>query len=295
VTGNSLYLAIDQGGHSTRAFVFNHGGEIVAQAKYNTHVSYPQHDWAEQDPGELLASVHAVVGAVKQQLGTQCHKVCSAGIATQRSNVVCWNRLNGEALSTIINWQDRRAHQWIHQFEAHNSEIHKKTGLLLTAHYGVSKLHWCMENLSAVKQAYADKQLAWGPMAGFLNFSITKERQHLVDPVNGSRTLLMNLVQQDWDDELLAMFEVPKTPLPRCVPSRFDYGILDIEDWPVPVRVMTGDQSAALYAFAKTKCRVYQYGHRRVYPNTHFESCCVFAEIIIQYCLARQSAIALCS
>jgi glycerol kinase len=253
MTGNSLYLTIDQGGHSTRAFVFNDAGEIVAQAKYHIHVSYPQNDWAEQDPRELLDSVHAVLGAVKQQLGSQCHKVCSAGIATQRSNVVCWNSLSGEPLSTIINWQDRRAHQWIHRFQAHNTEIHNKTGLLLTAHYGASKLHWCLEHLPAVKQAYADEQLAWGPMAGFLNYSITKERQHLVDTVNASRTLLMNLAQQDWDSELLAMFDVPKAPLPRCVPSRFEFGTLNIEDWPVPVQVMTGDQSAALYAFGMPK------------------------------------------
>lgn len=251
--GNSLYLAIDQGGHSTRAFVFNHAGQIVAQSKYNTHVSYPQDDWAEQDPNELIESVHAVVGAVRKQLGTQCRKVCSAGIATQRSNVVCWHKDSGEPLSAIINWQDRRAHQWIHQFDTRNSEIHKKTGLLLTAHYGASKLHWCLEHIPAVRQALAAGQLAWGPMAGFLNYSVTKERRHYVDPVNASRTLLMNLTQLDWDDDLLTMFSVPKEPLPQCVPSRYDYGTLDIADWPVPVQVMTGDQSAALYAFGMPK------------------------------------------
>jgi glycerol kinase len=251
--GNSLYLAIDQGGHSTRAFVFNHAGQIVAQSKYSTHVSYPRDDWAEQDPHELIDSVNAVVGAVRKQLGSQCHKVCSAGIATQRSNVVCWNKDSGEPLSTIISWQDRRAHQWIHQFETHNSEIHKKTGLLLTAHYGASKLHWCLEHLPAVRQAHAAGQLAWGPMVGYLNYSITKERRHLVDPVNASRTLLMNLAQLDWDDDLLSLFGVPKEPLPHCVPSCYDYGTLDIADWPVPVQVMTGDQSAALYAFGMPK------------------------------------------
>ena len=102
---NALYLTIDQGGHSTRAFVFNHAGQIVAQAKYNTHVSFPRTDWAEQDSRELLVSVRSVVNAVKQQLGAHCNKVVAAGIATQRSNVVCWNKNTGESLSTIINWQ----------------------------------------------------------------------------------------------------------------------------------------------------------------------------------------------
>jgi glycerol kinase len=246
---SSLYLALDQGGHSTRAFVFNHTGQIVAQAKYNTHVSIPQNDWVEQDPQELIDSVYAVVGAVKQQLGARCHKVRSAGIATQRSNVICWNKTTGEPLSAIINWQDRRAHQWIHQFQSQSEQIHKKTGLLLTAHYGASKLHWFLEHLDSVRQAYEKRQLAWGPMAGFLNFSVTKEHRHLVDPVNASRTLLMNLAECDWDKELLSLFGVPKAPLPRCVPNRFEYGTLDVADWNVPVRVMTGDQAAVLYAF----------------------------------------------
>ncbi|WP_455211034.1 FGGY family carbohydrate kinase [Kaarinaea lacus] len=250
---SALYLALDQGGHSTRAFVYNHVGQIVAQAKYSTHVSVPHTDWVEQDPRELLESVYAVVGDVKQQLGSQCNKVCSAGIATQRSNVICWNRTTGEPLSNIINWQDRRAHQWIHQFQNYNAKIHKKTGLLLTAHYGASKLHWCLEHLEPVRQAYAEKSLAWGPMAGFLNFSITKERRHLVDPVNASRTLLMNLADCDWDMELLSLFQVPQEPLPRCVPNRFDYGTLHVADWNVPVQMMTGDQSAALYAFGMPK------------------------------------------
>ena len=247
--GSALYLAIDQGGHSTRAFVFNHAGQIVAQAKYKTQVTFPRNDWAQQDPLELIDSVRAVVGSVKQQLGSQCHKVQCAGIATQRSNVLCWDNTTGEPLSAIINWQDRRAHQWIAQFQAHSAEIHQKTGLLLTAHYGVSKLRWCLDYLPSVKRAYAKNRLAWGPMAGYLNFSLTKERRHVVDPVNASRTLLMNLAERDWDDSLLALFGIPKDPLPRCVPSRFDYGTLDIADWPIPVQIITGDQSAALYAF----------------------------------------------
>ena len=250
---NALYLTIDQGGHSTRAFVFNHAGQIVAQAKYNTHVNVPRMDWAEQDPRELITSVRTVVQQVKQQLGEQFYKVVAAGIATQRSNIVCWDKHSGEPLSTVISWQDRRAHQWIKQFQGYNSLIHQKTGLLLTAHYGASKLRWCLDQLRTVKNACDSHSLAWGPMAGFLNYSITRERRHLVDPANASRTLLMNLAKREWDDELLHLFGVPKEPLPLCVPSRYDYGTLDIADWPLPVTVVTGDQSAALYAFGMPK------------------------------------------
>lgn len=266
--GNSLYLAIDQGGHSTRAFIFNHTGRVIAQSKYNIHVNRPRDDWVEQDPAELMTSINTVVESVSEQLGADCKNVVAAGIATQRSNIACWNRTTGQPLSAIISWQDRRAHLWLEKYQTHNAQIHKKTGLLLTAHYGVSKLRWCLDHLQAVKQAFANNTLAWGPMAGFLNFSITEEKRHMVDPANASRTLLYSLVNHDWDDELLGLFGIPKQPLPQCVATRFDYGTLklgykkleqnkmgqyNLGQCKVPLTIMSGDQSAALYAFGMPK------------------------------------------
>lgn len=250
---NSLYLAIDQGGHSTRAFIYNHAGEIIAQSKYSIHVNRPKNDWVEQDPAELMTSVNAVIQSVSGQLGGKCKQVVAAGIATQRSNVVCWDRTTGEPLSAVISWQDRRAHQWLEQYQANNSQIHQKTGLLLTAHYGVSKLRWCLDHLQPVQTAFANRTLAWGPMAGFINFNITREKRHLVDPANASRTLLYDLASRDWDDSLLQLFGIPKQPLPQCVATRFDFGTLQLGQNNVPVTIMTGDQSAALYAFGMPK------------------------------------------
>ncbi|MDH5326790.1 MAG: FGGY family carbohydrate kinase [Gammaproteobacteria bacterium] len=246
-----LYLAIDQGGHSSRALVFDSEGQVVAQAKYNVKVSTPQPDWAEQNAEELVWSIQSVLQEIFRQLGTDVRLIVAAGLATQRSNVVCWDRHSGVALSSAISWQDRRAHAWLSGFADKAHEIHARTGLLLTAHYGASKLRWCEDHIPAVTQALTEGRLAWGPMAAYLVYQITLEQRHLVDPANASRTLLWNLQQQDWDPYLLELFGVTREPLPSCVATCFQYGTIPLGEHRVPLVLVTGDQSAALYAYGK--------------------------------------------
>lgn len=245
----NYYLAIDQGGHSTRALVFDHAGNIVAKAKYKLHVICPSEDMAEQDAEALVNSAQAVLNSVAEQLSDKVQFVKCAGIATQRSNVVCWDVKTGKALSPAISWQDRRAHQWLKQFAPYKAQIHQQTGLLLTAHYGASKLRWCLDHLTEVQQALEAKRLAWGPMVSFLNFRLTRQRLNLVDPANASRTLLWNIHSMEWDEKLLQLFGIPSAPLPRCVPTRHNFGTLLLGDTPVEVDIMTGDQSAAIFAY----------------------------------------------
>jgi len=139
-----LYLALDQGGHSSRAFVFDQAGQVAAQAKYSTAIHCPQADWAEQDPEEIIRSMEEVVAAVLEQLGERSQLIAAAGLATQRSNVVCWDKHSGEALSSVISWQDRRAANWLKQFNPYAEKIKTHTGLPLSPHYGASKLRWCL-------------------------------------------------------------------------------------------------------------------------------------------------------
>jgi len=175
----------------------------------------------------------------------------SAGIATQRSNIVCWDSRDGRALSPAISWQDRRAFQWLEAYQAKSAIIRRKTGLLVTAHYGVSKLKWCLDNLQEVQDAQQLGVLACGPLASYLVFRLTQQPQNLVDPANASRTLLWNIDTQNWDPELLALFDIPERYLPRCSATTADFGAIVMGDHAVPLTVMTGDQSAALYAFGR--------------------------------------------
>jgi glycerol kinase len=244
-----LYLAIDQGGHASRALVFDARGAVVARGLKEVHVHHPQPDRVEQDPEELIASIRAAIDAAVGALGSRARAIVAAGLATQRSSIVCWDRATGTALSPVISWQDRRAHAWLGQFSARAGDIHHRTGLMLSAHYGASKLRWCLDHLPPVKQAQVDGRLAMGPLASFLLFRLLEERPLWVDPANAGRTLLWNLTTRDWDPELLRWFGIPVAVLPRCVPTRYRFGTLRIGAQALPVTVMNGDQSAALFAY----------------------------------------------
>ena len=208
-------------------------------------------DFIEYQAEDLLQSISQSIEDVVTKLGDHADRIVAAGLATQRSNVACWDKHSGEALSPIISWQDRRAFHWLEQFSDQAAEIHASTGLFLSAHYGASKLRWCLEHIPAVKQALAEQRLCFGPMSSFLTFRLTEEKSLLADPVNASRTQLWDLKTCDWNPQLLALFGIPHSALPECVPSHTDFGHLQIADRQIPLTLVSGDQSAAMYAFGK--------------------------------------------
>ncbi len=248
---NDLYLAIDQGGHASRAIVFNNCGEIIAQVHRHIGVKRYDDSFVEHDAEELLQSVQTAVEEVLDQLGDKAQRVAAAGLATQRSNVVCWNRQTGEALSLIISWQDVREHQWLKSLTPRAQKIHQKTGLFLSPHYGASKLRWCLHNIEAVKQAKEDKTLVMGPMASYLLYHLTDEQPLYADPGNASRTQLWDLIKKDWHPELLELFEIDSELLPQCVPSSYEFGTLKVANLSIPLQLCMGDQSAAMFAYGR--------------------------------------------
>lgn len=245
---DTLYLCIDQGGHASRALVFDGRGVVHASSLREVGVHVSQPDRVEQDPEELVASLQDSIAEAVVSLGSRADRIASAGIATQRSSIVCWDRHTGAALSPVISWQDRRAHEWLGRLSVHADEIHQRTGLRLSAHYGASKLRWCLDHLPAVAAARREGRLAMGPLASFLLFRLLEEKPLLADPANAARTLLWNLRTQDWDLWLLQQFGVPQEPLPRCASTRHPFGTLHVKGHHIPLTVATGDQSAALFS-----------------------------------------------
>ncbi len=246
---NDLYLAIDQGGHASRAIVFNNSGEIIAQAHRDLSIQRFDDNFVEHNPQELLLSINEAIEDVIKKLGDKAKTIAAAGLATQRSNVVCWNKDTGEALSPVISWQDVREHQWVKSLKPQAQTIHKKTGLFLSPHYGASKLRWCLQNIEAVKKAQQNNELVMGPMASFILYNIAEEQPLVADPSNASRTQLWDLIKKDWHPELLALFEIDAELLPRCVPSNHAFGTLKISGLSIPIQLCMGDQSAAMYAY----------------------------------------------
>ena len=184
-----LILAIDQGTHASRALVLDAQGRIVAAGEKEVALAHPQPDWAEQDGEEIVASVFAAVERALVPLGARRSEVTVAGLSSQRASCICWDRRDGRPLSPVFSWQDRRAHAWISELEpAHGDAVHRKTGLYLSPHYGASKLRRALDQLPAVGAAANAGVLAWGPLASFLVFRLTKERTFAADPQCAART-----------------------------------------------------------------------------------------------------------
>ncbi len=243
-----IYLTIDQGGQTSRAQIYDSRCRLISQAHRAIRIRCPRAGYAEYNALELLHSLHEAIDAAMAQLGTQREQPCVAALATQRSNVVCWDKFSGQPLSPIISWQDRRNTDWLQQFAAEEAHIHRTTGLFKSAHYGAGKLHWCLHHLPAVRRARIAGRLAMGPMASFLTHNLLTERPLYCDPVSASRTLLWDITRRDWAPELLRLFGLPLECLPACVPSHYSYGTLRTRDISVPLRLVTGDQAAALFA-----------------------------------------------
>lgn len=246
---DGLVLAIDQGTHASRALVFDARGALVARGEQEIGLARPQPDWAEQDGEEVVASVHAAAAQAVEALGPRARAIEAAGLSSQRASCVCWDRLTGAPLSPIFSWQDRRMHAWIDALAAHGDEVHRRTGLFLSPHYGASKLRWAIDHLPAVGQALQASRLAFGPMASFLAFRLLKERPLLADPQCAARTQLWNLHTRDWDPELLQLFGLPDGCLPAAAATCRRWGTLATAGLEVPLRAVNGDQSAAVFAF----------------------------------------------
>jgi glycerol kinase len=239
----SYTLALDQGGHASRALAFDARGRVIGQAA-ETVATHRDGERVEQDPEEMVASLAAAARRITADIG-HCH---AAGLATQRSSIVCWERDTGRALTPVLSWQDRRAAERLLPLEAHKEQVGRITGLRLSPHYGASKLAWCLDNVPAVRRARKRSNLAAGPLASFLLARLLEEEPCLADPANAARTLLYDRQQYDWSDPMLSMFGLPRDMLPEAVPSRHRFGHLALDGAATPLTVCTGDQSAALFA-----------------------------------------------
>ena len=245
------YIAIDQGGHGSRVIIYDHTGKRIAHAEHAIRTQHPRTAWVEHNPQEMLNSITESLRLALEQVDISAFEF-SAGLVTQRSSIVCWNKENGSPLTPVISWQDRRAaarlgEQDITSVQAY---IEETTGLRTSPHYGASKLQWCMEHLSKVQDAAHANTLLYGPLSSYLTFKLCTQSPALCDPANASRTLLMNRFNLQWQAELLKLFKIDARNLPKIVPNQTHFGhIAASNTLRIPLNVVSGDQSAAVFAF----------------------------------------------
>ncbi len=242
-----VILAIDQGGQSTRAIAYDSDGRQLGSASEEVSTEHPAPGRYEQDPELLVQSVRSVVSGLLESLDEDAVPV-GAALATQRSSAVCWDRETGRPLSPILSWRDRRNADWLRSLELDPVRVHRITGLRTSPHYGAAKLRWCLDHIPAVRAARDQGRLVFGPMASFLVYRMTREHTLAADPVNASRTLLMDIGSCSWSPQMLEEFDLSPGLLPPVAAGEDHLGTLDLDGPAVPLLLCTGDQAAALFA-----------------------------------------------
>ena len=254
MTRKTHILALDQGTSSSRSIVFDAQGHIVAMAQREFRQIYPQPGWVEHDPMELWATQLATAHEALAKAGLKAADVAAIGITNQRETTVVWNRKTGAPLYNAIVWQDRRAEPTCAALRERGLEpaFRAKTGLILDAYFSGTKLKWILDTVPGARAAAQRGELAFGTVDSWLMWQLTGGEIHATDVSNASRTLLLNVRTNEWDDELLALLDIPREVLPAVHPSSHHFGATraDIFGAAIPIGGVAGDQQSALFGQA---------------------------------------------
>ena len=243
-------MALDQGTTSSRAIIFNRQGETVAVAQRPFNQYFPKPGLVEHDGKEIWASQVAVLTEVLARSGLDAADIAAIGITNQRETTLVWDRQTGEPIHNAIVWQDRRTARYCDQIrDEHGARIHERTGLVLDAYFSATKLKWLLDNVEGARARAERGELCFGTIDTWLIWNFTRGKVHVTDPSNSSRTMLYNIHTQDWDDELLALFGVPRSMLPEVRSSSEVYGETSTRytECTIPIAGIAGDQQAALF------------------------------------------------
>jgi glycerol kinase len=246
-----LLLAIDQGTTSSRAILFDHGGNPLAAAQHEFDQHFPRDGWVEHDPEEIWQTTLQACHDVLTRMDIGASAVAGIGITNQRETTVVWDRTSGQPVYPAIVWQDRRtaAHCERLREEGHEAAVTAKTGLLLDPYFSATKLAWVLENVEGARQKADRGELLFGTIDTWLLWKLTGGAKHCTDASNASRTMLFNIHSQQWDAELLELFDIPATMLPGVLDSSADYGVADLGG-AISIGGIAGDQQAALFGQA---------------------------------------------
>jgi len=244
-------LALDQGTTSSRAIIFDHKGSIRSVAQKEFIQIFPQPGWVEHDPNEIWSSQAGVAAEATAKMGINGKNIKAIGITNQRETTIVWNRETGLPVHNAIVWQDRRTAAYCDNLknEGLTEMIRSKTGLIIDAYFSASKINWILNNVEGAKKLADAGKLAFGTVDSWLVWKFTRGKVHVTDVTNASRTMLYNIITQDWDEELLQIFDVPKSILPEVKQSSEVYGetATTIFASKIPIAGIAGDQQAALF------------------------------------------------
>ncbi len=247
-------LAIDQGTTSTRCIVFNEQAQPVGAAQRELQQHYPASGWVEHDAEDIWRDTLATARAAIDQSGVGISGIAALGITNQRETTVVWERDTGLPIHNAIVWQDRRTAEECARLKRGGAEeqVRTRTGLLLDPYFSATKLGWILDNVPGARKRAKRGELAFGTIDSFLLWRLTGGKVHATDVTNASRTMLLDIHRQQWDEELLRLFRIPSALLPEVLDSSKVYGTTaaGIFERSIPIAGIAGDQQAALFGQA---------------------------------------------
>lgn len=248
----SKYLmSFDQGTTSSRTILFNLRGEPVSSAAYEFEQIFPREGWVEHNPSEIWGSQLRSAKKAMEKIGASAADIAAIGITNQRETTIVWEKSTGNPVYNAIVWQCRRTAEYCDSLKEQGlvDTVRRKTGLIIDSYFSASKIKWILDNVEGARKKAEDGELLFGTVDTWLIYNLTGGRVHATDYSNASRTMLFNINTLDWDEELLALFDIPRTMLPDLHPSSYLFGETDtaIFGKKIPIAGAIGDQQAALF------------------------------------------------
>lgn len=244
-------MSLDQGTTSSRAIIFDKNGEIVAIAQREFTQIYPQAGWVEHNPLEIWSTQIAVAAEVIVKAGLAARDIDSIGITNQRETAVVWDRETGLPIYNAIVWQDRRTSNYCDDIKKQGlaTKIQEKTGLIIDSYFSATKVKWILDHVDGAREKAEAGKLIFGTIDSWLIWKLTGGKNHITDVTNASRTMVYNIHTLEWDNELLALFDIPKQMLPEVKSSSEIYGETagNILAAKIPIAGIAGDQQSALF------------------------------------------------
>ncbi len=248
---SKFILALDQGTTSSRAIIFNTDGEIVNTSQKEFEQIFPKPGWVEHDANEILYSQIGVAAEVVSKSKLNAHDIAAIGITNQRETTIVWDKESGEPIYNAIVWQDRRTSDYCDQLKENGYEemIQNKTGLIIDSYFVATKVKWILDNVEGARAKAEEGKLLLGTVDSWLVWNFSGKKKHITDISNASRTMLFNINTLDWDEELLALFNIPKSMLPTVTESSGHLAKTsgEIFSKKIPICGIAGDQQAALF------------------------------------------------
>lgn len=240
-------LAMDQGTTSSRAIIFDADYSIITQAQQEFTQHFPDSGWVEHNAADIWHTSLDTARMALQEAGIEPQQIAGIGITNQRETTLLWDRHSGEPIYNAIVWQDRRTADYCNKLkqQGHEAMVSNKTGLLLDPYFSATKIAWILDNVDGARARAEAGELAFGTVDSWLLWNLTAGTSHATDATNASRTMLYNIHQGNWDDELLTLFNIPSSVLPEVKDCATEYGVTDLLGGEIPILGIAGDQHAA--------------------------------------------------